>query len=124
MRNAFSYIQWKIAMARMQEANMAASEITEQGSLTQPAARKIAEYHLDRYFEMVEAELNYRRKLVCDLPAVSAIGISHLATSFPTCSFPINGSLVHLHVHLNGRRLECRSTKNSCDGRLRSAAVA
>jgi hypothetical protein len=31
--------------------------------LTQPAARKIAEYHLDRYFEMVEAELNYRRKL-------------------------------------------------------------
>ena len=49
-------------MARMQEANMAASEITE-GSLTQPAARKIAEYHLDRYFEMVEAELNYPRKL-------------------------------------------------------------
>ena len=63
MRNAFSYIQWKIAMARMQDANMAASEITEQGSLTQPAARKIAEYHLDRYFEMVEAELGYRRKL-------------------------------------------------------------
>ena len=57
MKNAFSYIQWKIAMARMQDANMAASEITEQGSLTQPAARKIAEYHLDRYFEMVEAEL-------------------------------------------------------------------
>ena len=47
----------------MQEANMAASEITEQGSLTQPAACKIAEYHLDRYFEMVEAELNYCRKL-------------------------------------------------------------
>ena len=47
MTNAFSYIQWKIAMARMQEANMAASEITEQGSLNQPAARKIAEYHLD-----------------------------------------------------------------------------
>ena len=63
MTNAFSYIQWKIAMARMQEANMAASEITEQGSLTQPAACKIAEYHLDRYFEMVEAELNYCRKL-------------------------------------------------------------
>ena len=55
---AFSYIQWKIAMARMQDANMAASEITEQGGLTQPAAPKIAEYHLDRYFEMVEAELN------------------------------------------------------------------
>jgi hypothetical protein len=42
MTNAFSYIQWKIAMSRMQDANMAASEITEQGSLTQPAARKIA----------------------------------------------------------------------------------
>ena len=56
MRNALSYVQWKIAMARMQDANMAASE-TEQASLTQPAARKIAEYHLDRYFEMVEAEL-------------------------------------------------------------------
>jgi hypothetical protein len=40
MRNAFSHIQWKIAMARMQEANMPASEITEQGGLTQPAARK------------------------------------------------------------------------------------
>jgi predicted transcriptional regulator len=61
MRNAFSYAQWKIAIARMQEANMAASEITEQGGLTQPAARKIAEYHLDRYFEMVEGQLNYRR---------------------------------------------------------------
>jgi hypothetical protein len=56
---------------------------------------------------------------------VVAIGISYLATSSPTCSFPINGrSLAHLHVHLNGRRLECRSTKNSCGGRLRSAAVA
>jgi hypothetical protein len=63
MRNAFSYAQWKIAIARMHDANMAASEITEQGGLTQPAARKIAEYHLDRYFEMVEAELNYCRKL-------------------------------------------------------------
>jgi hypothetical protein len=52
MRNAFSYIQWKIAMARMQDANMAASEITEQRSLTQRAARKIAGYHLDRYFEI------------------------------------------------------------------------
>ena len=50
-------------MARMQDANMATSEITEQGRLTQPAARRIAEYHLDHYFEMVEAELNYRRKL-------------------------------------------------------------
>jgi hypothetical protein len=56
---------------RMQEANMAASEITEQGSLTQPAACKIAEYHLDRYFEMVEAGLNYRRNEGPDAPGPS-----------------------------------------------------
>jgi hypothetical protein len=59
----YSYIQWKIAMARMQDANMATSEITEQGQINRPATRTIAEYHLDRYFEMVEAELDYRRKL-------------------------------------------------------------
>jgi hypothetical protein len=59
----YSYIQWKIAMASMQDANMATSEITEQGQINRPATRTIAEYHLDRYFEMVEAELDYRRKL-------------------------------------------------------------
>jgi hypothetical protein len=51
------------AMARMQDANMAASEIPDQGDLTRPASREIAEFHLDCYFEMVEAELHYRRKL-------------------------------------------------------------
>jgi hypothetical protein len=36
MRNAFSYIQWKIAMARMQDASVAASEITERVALPTP----------------------------------------------------------------------------------------
>jgi hypothetical protein len=51
----YAYIQWKIALARMQDANMA--EMTKQAQLTPPAARQIAEYLLSRYFEMVEARL-------------------------------------------------------------------
>jgi hypothetical protein len=51
----YAYIQWKIALARMQDANMA--EMTQQALLTPPAARQIAEYQLNRYFEMVEARL-------------------------------------------------------------------
>jgi hypothetical protein len=39
----------------MHDANMAASG--SHGLLTPAATRKIAEYHLDRYFEMVEAQL-------------------------------------------------------------------
>jgi hypothetical protein len=61
--NGYSYMQWKIAMARMQDANVAAIEITQDCQLTQPASRKIAEYHLDRHFWMVEAELLHRRKV-------------------------------------------------------------
>ena len=62
--SARSYIQWKIAMARMQVANLAAAEINPtKSTLAQRATRNIAEQHLDSYFEMVEAELNYRRKL-------------------------------------------------------------
>ena len=53
----YAPIQWKIALARMQDANLAATEITPEGQLTQRATRQIAEYHLDRYFEMVEARL-------------------------------------------------------------------
>ena len=34
----------------------------DQGYVTQRAARNIAERHLDRYFEMVEAELNHREQ--------------------------------------------------------------
>jgi hypothetical protein len=59
----YSHIQWKIAMARMQDANMAATEITEQDELTRPTSREIAEFALDCCFKMVEAELNHRRKL-------------------------------------------------------------
>jgi hypothetical protein len=61
--NRYSYMQWKVAMARMQDANLAATEITDQGQPTRPEARKIAERQVDYYFEPVEADLNYRRKL-------------------------------------------------------------
>ena len=62
--SARSYIQWKIAMARMQDANLAAAEINPtKSALAQRATRNIAEQDLDSYFEMVEAELNHRRKL-------------------------------------------------------------
>jgi hypothetical protein len=53
----YAYIKWKIAMARMQDANVAEAEITPDGKLTRPATREIAEHHLDRYFEMIEARL-------------------------------------------------------------------
>jgi hypothetical protein len=49
-------------MARMQDANMAA--------LSQPAARRIAEYHLDRYFEMVEAEVGCGELMVLEAPGL------------------------------------------------------
>ena len=58
----YAYIQWKIVLARMHDANMAATEITQQGQLTSPAARQIAEYHLNRYFEMVEARMPQLRR--------------------------------------------------------------
>jgi hypothetical protein len=57
-------IQWNVATAQMQHANLVAAEINPtKGTFTQRAARNIAERHLDRYFELVEAELNHRRKL-------------------------------------------------------------
>ena len=40
--NGYSYIQWRVALARMQDANMAATEITEHGQPTRPDARKIS----------------------------------------------------------------------------------
>ena len=61
--NGYSYIQWRVAMARMQDANMAATEITEHGQPARFDARKIAECQLDYYSELVETELNYLRKL-------------------------------------------------------------
>jgi hypothetical protein len=54
-------IQWKDAMLQMQHANQVAAEMDPtRGTLTQRAARNIAERHLDRYFELIEAELNRR----------------------------------------------------------------
>jgi hypothetical protein len=57
----------RIAMARMQDANLAAATIDPtKSTVTQRAARKIAEDHLNRYFDMVETELNHRRKLYAE----------------------------------------------------------
>jgi hypothetical protein len=58
-----SSIQWQVAMARIHDANMATTEIAEQGELTRPTSREIAESALDCYFKMIEAELEYLRKL-------------------------------------------------------------
>ena|ERR1700722_9111685 len=56
-------IQWKAAMAQMRDANLIAAEIDPtKGTFTQRAARNLAERHLDRYFEQVEAELNHREQ--------------------------------------------------------------
>jgi hypothetical protein len=54
----YAPVQWKIALGWMRDANMAASGRESHGLLTPPATHKIAEYHLDRYFEMVEAQLS------------------------------------------------------------------
>jgi hypothetical protein len=59
--NGYSYMQWRIAMARIEDANLAAREITAQGQPTRLEARKTAESQLDYYFYLVERELNYRR---------------------------------------------------------------
>ena len=78
----YAYIQWKIALARMHDANMAATEITQQGQLTSPAARQIAEYHLNRYFEMVEARMpQLRRDGAPKFPLTSAAGLRHNTAS-------------------------------------------
>jgi hypothetical protein len=56
-------IQWKDAMLQMQHANQITPELDPtKGTFTQRAARMIAERHLDRYFELVEAELNQREQ--------------------------------------------------------------
>jgi hypothetical protein len=75
----YSYIQWKVAMARMHEANMAATEITEQGEPTRPTSREIAEFALDCYFKMIEAELNHRPKLyACEQGQIAAKNGKHI----------------------------------------------
>jgi hypothetical protein len=47
----YAPIQWKIALGWMRETNAAAH----------PVSRRMAEYHLDRYFEVVEAQLSQLR---------------------------------------------------------------
>jgi hypothetical protein len=54
----YAPVQWTIALGWMHDANVAASGRGSHGLLTPPATHKIAEYHLDRYFEMVEAQLS------------------------------------------------------------------
>ena len=80
--NGHAYVRWKIALARMHDANMAATEITQQGQLTSPAARQIAEYHRNRYFEMVEARMpQLRREGRAMISATSAGGPRHNTAS-------------------------------------------
>ena len=78
-------IQWKAAMAQMRDANLIAAEIDPtKGTFTQRAARNIAERHLDRYFELVEAELNHHWKLCGEQqwpPLTSMASMRHSAAS-------------------------------------------
>jgi hypothetical protein len=61
--NGYSHIQWKVAIARMQDANRAAATVDPTyGALIQRATRIVAEQQLNRYFEMIEADLIYHRK--------------------------------------------------------------
>lgn len=49
--------QLQVALIWMRDVNMARAERTPQGMLTRLASREVAEYHLNRYFEMIEAQL-------------------------------------------------------------------
>ena len=49
--------QWQVALIWMRDVNMAATERTPRGLLDRLASSEIAEYHLSKYFEMVEAQL-------------------------------------------------------------------
>jgi hypothetical protein len=53
----YAPVQWKIALGWMRDANMTAMGEEPHGLLTPPPTRKLAEYHLNRYFEMVEAQI-------------------------------------------------------------------
>ena len=50
--------QFHVALIWMRDVNMARAERTPEGMITRLASREIAEYHLNRYFEMVEAQLS------------------------------------------------------------------
>jgi len=58
----FIVVKWKIALARMQDANMAATEITPQDQRSRPATRQIVEERLEKYWEMIEAQLSQHRR--------------------------------------------------------------
>jgi hypothetical protein len=49
--------QWQVALIWMRDVNLAAKERTPRGLLDRLASIEIAEYHLDKYFEMLEAQL-------------------------------------------------------------------
>jgi hypothetical protein len=49
--------QLQVALIWMRDVNMARAEGTPQGMLTRLASREIAEYHLNRFFEMIEVQL-------------------------------------------------------------------
>jgi multidrug efflux pump subunit AcrA (membrane-fusion protein) len=50
---------WNDALAKMDQANLVTAALDPtKGTLAQKTARYIAEQLLDRYFEMVETELN------------------------------------------------------------------
>jgi hypothetical protein len=49
--------QWQVALMWMRDVNMAAGEKTPRGMLIRLASRDVAEYHLNKYFEMVESQL-------------------------------------------------------------------
>ncbi|HEY2534695.1 MAG TPA: hypothetical protein VGJ20_43440 [Xanthobacteraceae bacterium] len=50
--------QWQVAQIWMSDVNRVEAERTPGGMLTRLASRDIAEYQLNRYFEMVEVELS------------------------------------------------------------------
>jgi hypothetical protein len=49
--------QWQVALIWMRDVNMAARERTPRGLLDRLASSEIAEYHLNKYFEMIEEQL-------------------------------------------------------------------
>jgi len=49
--------QLQIALIWMRDVNLARVERTPHGMLSRLASRETAEYHLNRYFEMLEAQL-------------------------------------------------------------------
>ena len=49
--------QWQVALIWMRDVNLAAMERTPRGLLDRLASSEIAQYHLNKYFEMLEEQL-------------------------------------------------------------------